>query len=359
MNSTMQAVQVDQVNAPLRVIDIPQPGPGRGQVRITVEACGVCRTDADMVQGVFGDQVFPLTPGHEIAGRIDMLGEGVEGWDLGERVAVGWFGGNDGTCEACREGDAINCEHLQVPGLAYPGGYAESVVVPTSALARIPDELSFVEAAPMGCAGVTVFNGLRRTSAESGDLVAVLGIGGLGHLALQFADKMGFDTVAIARGSDKEESARQLGARHYIDDAGQDMAQALQALGGAKVVMATVGAPAAMSAAIDGLRARGELVTIGVSTNKIEISPLQLITGEKTLHGHASGTSQEVEETMRFAAQSGVRCISQVAPLQDAPQAYDNMLAGTVRYRGVLTPAGGTGSSPPRAHAATGARGQT
>jgi alcohol dehydrogenase len=342
MKSTMRAVQVDQANAPLRMVDMPQPSPGPGQVRIAVEACGVCRTDGDMVQGVFGDQVFPLTPGHEIAGRIDMLGEGVEGWKLGERVAVGWFGGNDGTCEACREGDAINCEHLQVPGLAYQGGYAESVVVPVSALAHIPDELSFVEAAPMGCAGVTVFNGLRRTSAQPGDLVGVLGIGGLGHLALQFADKMGFDTVAIARGGDKEESARQLGARHYIDDAKQDIAQTLQALGGAKVVMATVGAPAAMSAAVDGLRARGELVTIGVSPKKIEVSPLQLIMGEKTLHGHNSGTSQEAEETMRFAAQSGVRCISEVVPLQNAPQAYDNMMTGTVRYRGVLTPAGAT-----------------
>ncbi len=340
MKATMRAVQVSEANAPLRVVDLPQPTPGPGQVRIAVEACGVCGTDASMVEGLFGDQPFPLTPGHEIAGRIDMLGEGADGWELGERVAVGWFGGNDGTCEACREGDPINCEHLQVPGLAYPGGYAESVVVPVSALARIPDELSFIEAAPMGCAGVTVFNGLRRTSAQPGDLVGVLGIGGLGHLAVQFADKMGFDTVAIARGSNKEESARQLGARHYIDDARQDMAQALQALGGAKVVMATVGAPAAMSAAIDGLRARGELVTIGVSPKKIEVSPMQLITGEKTLHGHASGTSQEVEETMRFAVQSGVRCISEVTPLQNAPQAYDSMMAGTVRYRGVLSTAG-------------------
>ncbi len=344
MTSTMRAVQVSEVNAPLRVVDLPQPSPGPGHVRIAVQACGVCRTDADMVQGLFGDQPFPLTPGHEIAGRIDVLGEGVEGWAIGERVAVGWFGGNDGTCRECREGDAINCEHLQVPGLAYPGGYAESVVVPVSALARIPDELSFVEAAPMGCAGVTVFNGLRQTSAQPGDLVGVLGIGGLGHLALQFADKMVFDTVAIARGSDKEESARQLGARHYIDDDKQDMAEALQALGGAKVVMATVGAPAAMSAAIDGLRARGELVAVGVSTQKIEVSPVQLITGEKSLHGHASGTSEEVEETMRFAVQSGVRCMSEIMPLQDAPQAYDSMMAGTVRYRGVLTPAGAAAS---------------
>lgn len=340
MTGTMRAVQVSEVNGPLRVVDLPQPSPGPGHVRIAVEACGICRSDADMVQGVFGDQPFPLTPGHEIAGRIDMLGEGVEGWEIGERVAVGWFGGNDGTCEACREGDAINCEHLQVPGLAYPGGYAESVVVPTSALARIPEELSFVDAAPMGCAGVTVFSGLRRTSAQPGDLVGILGIGGLGHLAIQFADRMGFDTVAIGRGTDIEQSARQLGARHYIDDAEQDMAQALRALGGAKVVMATVGAPAAMSAAIDGLRARGELVAIGVSPKKIEVSPLQLIAGEKTLHGHASGTSEEVEETMRFAVQSGVRCMSEVSPLQEASQAYDDMMAGTVRYRGVLTPTG-------------------
>jgi len=342
MPTTMRAVQVSKVNAPLRVVDLPQPTPGPGHVRIAVEACGICRSDADMVQGVFGDQIFPLTPGHEIAGRIDMIGDGVEGWELGERVAVGWFGGNDGTCEQCREGDAINCTHLQIPGLAYPGGYAQSVVVPASAPARIPDELSFVEAAPMGCAGVTVFNGLRRTSAQPGDLVGVLGIGGLGHLAIQFADKMGFDTVAIARGADKEESAKQLGARHYIDNAEQDMASALQDLGGAKVVMATVGAPAAMSAAIDGLRARGELITIGVSPKKIEVSPLQLIMGEKTLHGHASGTAQEVEETMRFAAQTGVRSISEVAPLEDAAPAFGKMLDGSVRFRGVLTLNGAT-----------------
>ena len=342
MTSTMRAVRISEINAPLEVVDVPQPSPGPGQVRIAVEACGICHSDADMVQGMFGDEPFPLTPGHEIAGRIDMLGEGVEGWKVGERVAVGWFGGNDGRCKACREGDAMNCEHLQVPGLAYPGGYAESVVVPTSALARIPDELSFVDAAPMGCAGVTTFNGLRRTSAMPGDLVAVLGIGGLGHLAVQFADKMGFDTVAIARGPKEEEAARQLGARHYIDDDKQDIAQALQALGGAKVVMATVPAAAAMSASIDGLRRHGELVAIGVSPKKIEVSPLQLIAGEKELHGQASGTSEDVEETMRFAAQSGVRAITEVSPLQDAPRAYESMMKGTVRYRGVLTPAGAT-----------------
>jgi alcohol dehydrogenase len=337
MTSTMRAVQVSEINGPLRVVDVPQPTPGRGHVRIAVEACGICGTDASMVSGEFGSGPFPLTPGHEIAGRVDMLGDDIDGWEVGDRVAVGWFGGNDGRCEACRDGDAINCVNLQVPGLAYPGGYAESTVVPTSALARIPDELTFVEAAPMGCAGVTVFNALRRTSAWPGDLVAILGMGGLGHLAVQFAAKMGFETVAIDRGGDKEAIARQLGARHYIDSAKQDMSKALQALGGAKVVLALV-PPAAITAVIDGLRPRGELIVIGVSSLKIEVSNAQLITGEKTLRGHASGTSQEVEETMRFATQSGVRAIIEEASLDDAAQEFDRLLDGTVRFRGVLTP---------------------
>jgi alcohol dehydrogenase len=336
--TTIHGVQVSKVDAPLRVVELPQPSPGPGQVRIAVEACGICHSDADMVQGVFGEGPFPLTPGHEIAGRIDELGGDVQGWEVGDRVAVGWFGGNDGRCQACRDGDAINCVNLQVPGLAYSGGYAEETVVPVSALARIPGELTFVEAAPMGCAGVTVFNALRRTSAWPGDVVAVVGLGGLGHLAVQFAAKMGFDTVVIDRGGQKEATAVQLGARHYIDSTVQDVAAALQALGGAKVVLATVPQPTAMTAAIDGLGVRGELVVIGVSQQKIEVSPVQLISGQKTLRGHAAGTSREVEETMRFAAQSGVRAITEQAPLQDAPQAFDRMLAGKARYRGVLTP---------------------
>jgi alcohol dehydrogenase len=290
-----------------------------------------------MVHGMFGEGPFPLTPGHEIAGRINELGDDVEGWEVGDRVAVGWFGGNDGTCEACRNGDAIDCVNLQVPGLTYPGGYAEETVVPVSALARIPGQLTFVEAAPMGCAGVTVFNALRRTSALPGDVVAVVGIGGLGHLAVQFAAKMGFDTVAIDRGGEKETAALQLGARHYIDSSVQNVAAALQALGGAKVVLATVPQPSAMTAAIDGLHDLGELVVIGVSQEKIEVSPLQLITGQKTIRGSAAGTSREVEETMHFAAQSGVRAITEQAPLDDAAHAFDRMLTGKARYRGVLT----------------------
>src|SRR5215469_12371164 len=200
MATTMRAVQVSKADAPISVVDLPQPRPGSGKVRIAVEACGICHSDADMVHGMFGGGPFPLTPGHEIAGRIDELGDDVKGWEPGDRVAVGWFGGNDGRCQACREGDAIDCVNLQVPGLAYPGGYAESTVVPTSALARIPSQLTAVEAGPMACAGVTVFNALRRTSAWPGDLVAIIGLGELGHLAVQFSHKMGFDTVAIDRG---------------------------------------------------------------------------------------------------------------------------------------------------------------
>jgi len=335
--TTIRGVQVSKVDAPLCVVDLPQPRPESGHVRIAVEACGICHSDADMVHGMFGEGPFPLTPGHEIAGLIDELGGDVEGWEVGDRVAVGWFGGNDGTCEACRNGDAIDCVNLQVPGLAYPGGYAEETVVPVSALARIPGQLTFVEAAPMGCAGVTVFNALRRTSALPGDVVAVVGIGGLGHLAVQFAAKMGFDTVAIDRGGQKEAAALQLGARHYIDSSVQNVAAALQALGGAKVVLATVPQPSAMTAAIDGLHALGELIAIGISSEKIEVSPVQLIIGQKAIRGSAAGTSRDVEETMRFAAQSGVRAITEQAALDDAPQAFDKMLAGKARYRGVLT----------------------
>jgi alcohol dehydrogenase len=340
MSATMKAVRIPEINGSLSVVDLPVPQPGPGQVRIDVEACGVCHTDHNIVRGDFGDGPFPLTPGHEIAGRIGALGEGVENWAVGDRVAVGWFGGNCGHCLACREGDAINCVNGQVPGVAYSGGYAEQVVVPTSALARIPDGLTAAEAAPMGCAGVTVFNALRRTSALPGDLVAILGLGGLGHLGVQFARKMGFNTVAIARGGEKEPLARQLGADHYIDSTVGNVAEALQALGGAKVVLATVTEPNAMTAAFDGLRARGELVVVGASPDRIEVSPYQLISGQKKLQGHASGTSREVEETMRFAALSGVRAMIEEVPLEQAPAAFAKMLDGKARFRMVLTTAG-------------------
>ncbi|MVU77187.1 alcohol dehydrogenase catalytic domain-containing protein [Nocardia sp. ET3-3] len=337
MSATIRAVQIAAINGPLSLTGLPVAEPGPGQVRVTVEACAICHTDYNVVRGDFGAVPFPLTPGHEIAGRIDAVGSDVEDWAPGDRVAVGWFGGNCGRCVPCREGDPISCADAQVPGISYQGGYAEALVVPVSALARIPDGLSAVDAAPMGCAGVTVFNALRRSSARPGDLVAVLGIGGLGHLAIQFATKMGFATVAIARGADKEILAKELGADHYIDSTARDVAHALQSLGGAKVVLATVTEPSAMSPAIDGLRTRGEFVVVGASPQRLEISPYQLIAGQKTLRGHAAGTSRDIEETLRFAVQSGIRARSELVPLHDAPAAFAKMLAGRARFRVVLT----------------------
>ena len=335
--STIRSAQVAEAGGPFGIVETELPEPGRGHVRVTVEACGVCRTDSLFVNNAFPGVTFPLTCGHEIAGHIDAVGDGVEGWGVGERVSVGWFGGNCGYCEACREGDFIHCERLQVPGWAYPGGYSEATVVPASALARIPDEFTAVEAAPMGCAGVTTFNALRRSAANPGDLVAVLGVGGLGHLGVQFANKLGFETVAIARGADKEDEAKELGAHHYVDSAAGDVAGRLQALGGAKVVLATANDSDAMGATIDGLRYNGELVVVGVAPEPIRVSPFQILGTSKTVHGHPSGTARDVEETLRFAALTGVRPMTETRPLDEAGAAYDRMMSGDARYRMVLT----------------------
>jgi alcohol dehydrogenase len=335
--STIRSAQVAEPGGPFSIVERELPEPGRGHVRITVEACGVCRSDSGFVNAAFPNVAFPLVTGHEIAGRIDAVGDDAEGWTPGQRVAVGWFGGNCGTCMACREGDFIHCERLQVPGWAYPGGYSEAVVVPATAPARIPDSMSAVEAAPLGCAGVTTFNSLRRSAARPGELVAVLGLGGLGHLGVQFASKLGFETVAIARGADKAESATRLGAHHYIDATTGDVAEQLQALGGAKVVLATAGSSEAMSATIDGLRPGGELVVLGADPEPIQVSPFQIIAGSKTVHGHPSGTARDVEETLHFAALTGVRAMTETRPLDEVNAAYNRMLAGEVRYKMVLT----------------------
>ncbi len=283
-----------------------------------MEACGVCHSD------VFSAQMaasYPIVPGHEIAGVVETVGDGVDAWVPGDRVGVGWYGGIDRTCPSCRSGDFIDCVNLQVPGLAYDGGYAERVVVPEEALAAVPDELTSVEVAPLMCAGVTTFNGLRSSPARAGDLVAVLGVGGLGHLGVQFANRMGFETVAIARGEDKEASARQLGAHHYIDSNATDVATALQALGGAQVILSTVTSAAAMAAAVGGLGARGQLV-VGQS---------------RSVAGHPSGTSKDSEDTLRFAALTGVRPMVETMPLSEAPRAWERMLSGQARFRVVLT----------------------
>jgi alcohol dehydrogenase len=335
--ATHRAVQVEAVGQPLTVVDVETVSPPPTQVRIAVEACGVCGTDHGFVAGGFPGMTWPLTLGHEIAGTIAELGAGVDGFAVGDRVAVGWFGGNCNHCGPCRGGHFMQCVNLQVPSWHYPGGYAESVTVPVTALARIPDELSFAEAAPMGCAGVTTFNALRRTRAVAGDLVAVLGIGGLGHLGVQWAAAMGFETIAIARGAGKADDARALGAHHYIDSTESDVAAELRKLGGATVVLATAANSAAMGQTIGGLGPEGQLVIVGVTPDPLPISPLDLINAGLSVTGHPSGTSKDVEETMRFAVQSGVRALLEEMPLAQAAQAYAAMDSGRARYRMVLT----------------------
>ncbi|WP_459740820.1 alcohol dehydrogenase catalytic domain-containing protein [Streptomyces sp. E-15] len=335
--TSARAVLVDQPEGAFRMgrRDVPDPGPF--QVRVAVEACGVCHTDSLMVGGHLAGLTFPVTPGHEIAGRVDAVGEHVAGWEVGDRVTVGWFGGHCGHCRFCRRGDFIHCTELQVPSVAYPGGYADAMVAPASALARIPDVLSAVHAAPLACAGVTTFNGLRRSGAGPGDLVAVLGLGGLGHLGVQFAVRMGFETVVIARGEEKRALAAELGAHHYIDSTAEETSPALQALGGARTVLATAGNSDTMAATVDGLRPGGRLVVLGVDTEPMRIGPLQLIDKTKSVHGIPSGTSADTEDTLRFAALTGVRPYIEEMPLDRAADAYARMMDNQARFRMVLT----------------------
>lgn len=334
---THRAVHVTSAGQPLELVDVDTTSPGPGHVRIAVNACGVCGTDHAFVNGGFPNLSWPVTPGHEIAGTIAELGEGVEGFAVGDRVAVGWFGGNCNHCLPCRKGQFMQCVNGQIPSWHYPGGYAESVTTPATALARIPDGLSFAEAAPMGCAGVTTYNALRRTRAVAGDRVAVLGIGGLGHLGLQWARAMGFETIAIARGSEKSADAQELGAHHYIDSTAGDVAEALQALGGAQVVLATAANSAAMAATVGGLAPQGELVIIGASPGELPISPADLIFGNLSVVGHPSGTAADIEDTMHFALLSGVRARIEEVGLEQAAEAYEAMDSGRARYRMVLT----------------------
>ena len=335
--STHRAVHVAAANEALTLVDVDTPSPPSAHVRIAVSACGVCGTDREFHAGHFPGLQWPLTLGHEIAGTVAELGDGVEDFAVGDRVAVGWFGGNCNRCIPCRRGQFMQCERLQVPSWHYPGGYAESATAPVTALARIPDGLSFVEAAPMSCAGVTTFNGLRQTRAKAGDVVAILGVGGLGHLGVQFARAMGFETVAIARGTGKAEEAAELGAHHYIDSTAQDVAAELQKLGGAAVVLATANNAEAMAATVGGLGPAGELVAVGVTPENLPISPLDLINAGLSVSGHPSGTSRDVEETLHFAMLSGVRAKVEEVPLAQAAEAFDAMDSGRARYRMVLT----------------------
>ncbi|MDH6676073.1 alcohol dehydrogenase [Rhodococcus sp. LBL1] len=335
--STHRAVHVQSPGEALKLADVETKSPEPGHVRIAVAACGVCGTDRGFVSGGFPGLSWPLTPGHEIAGTIAELGDGVDNFAVGDRVAVGWFGGHCGKCIPCRKGTFMYCEKLQVPSWQYPGGYAESVTAPANALARIPDGLSFAEAAPMSCAGVTVYDALRKTNARPGDRVAILGVGGLGHLGVQFSRAMGFDTIAVARGEGKADDARRLGAQHYVDSTAGDVGAALQALGGVSVVLATAANSQAMADTVGGLIPLGELVIIGVTSDPLPIAPLQLITPALSVTGHASGTAREVEETMQFAVLSGVRAQIEERPLADAAEAFARMDEGRARYRMVLT----------------------
>jgi D-arabinose 1-dehydrogenase-like Zn-dependent alcohol dehydrogenase len=331
--STVHVHQFPAAGGSLEAAEREQTDPGRGEVRVRIEACGVCHSD--VISSVHASH-YPIVPGHEIAGVIDVVGDGVDVWTPGDRVGVGWYGGVDGTCRACRSGNSINCENLRIPGLAYDGGYADSVIVPVEALAAVPDELSAAEVAPLMCAGVTTFNALRSSPARAGDLVAIVGIGGLGHLGVQFAAKMGFETVAIARGEDKAAAAKSFGAHHYIDSTNSDVAAQLQALGGARVILSTVTNAEAMSAVVGGLGFNGELVVVGVSQEPIEVAPGVLVTQTRSIAGHPSGTSQDSEDTLRFAALTGVRPMIETFRMSDAAKGFDRMLSGQARFRVVL-----------------------
>ncbi len=335
----MRVVQVPRANGPFELVEREIPQPGAGSVRIKVQACGICHSDSLTKEGSYPGIQYPRVPGHEIAGIIDAVGEGVAPWKTGQRVGVGWHGGHCGYCDSCRRGDFVTCQIApKVPGISYDGGYAEYVIVPAAAVARIPEELSAEEAGPLMCAGITTYNALRNSGARPGDVVAVLGVGGLGHLAIQFAAKMGFNTVAIARGRAKEELAKKLGARRYIDSQEQNPAAELTKLGGARVILATVTNGKAMNAVLGGLTINGKMIVVGAANEPLEVPSLLLIGGRRSIVGWPSGTSIDSEDTLSFSALTGVRPMNQVFPLERASEAYELMMSGKARFRAVLTP---------------------
>ena len=331
----MRAIQVPYAGGPFELVERPLPEPGPGEVRVTVQACGVCHSDASSKDGGMGTR-YPIVPGHEIAGVIDALGPGVQGWRIGQRVGAGWFGGMCGHCDRCRRGNPMSCRNRVIHGVTRDGGYAEAVVVDAAAVALIPDELSAVEAAPMLCAGVTTYNALKRCRVSPGGTVAVLGLGGLGHLCVQFAAKMGCRTIAIARGEARRDLALKLGAHHYIDSTAGDVAAALNALGGAEALVATVTDADAISAVIDGLALDGRLMVVGVPGGPIRVFAWQLLYG-RTLQGSAGGVAADSEDAMAFAALQDIRPVVETLPLERAAEAYDRMMAGEARIRMVLT----------------------
>ena len=333
--ATMRAVQVSRPNGPFEIVERKVPEPGAGTVRIKVLACGVCHSDAFVKEGTYPGISYPRVPGHEVAGLIDAVGPGVTGWAPGQRVGVGWHGGQCGVCDPCRRGELFACVTGQVSGISFDGGYAEYMLAPISAVARMPAGLPPVDAAPLMCAGITTFNALRNSGARPGDVVAVLGLGGLGHLGVQYAAKMGFRVVGIARGKDKEAFARQLGASAYIDSQAQDPAAELQKLGGARAILATATSGEAMSAVQGGLGINGTLLVVGAAPS-IQASPLLLIGGRRSIKGWSSGTSIDSEDTLAFSARTGVKSMNEIFPLDRVAEGYDRMMSGKARFRVVL-----------------------
>ena len=333
----MKVAQISKAGADFEIVEREIPKPGVGHVLIKVQACGVCHSDVFTKEGYWPGIQYPRVPGHEVAGIIDELGAGVSEWKKGQRVAVGWHGGHDGTCLACRRGDFGNCQNLKIAGISYDGGYQQYMVAPVEALTTMPESLSDAEAAPLLCAGITTFNALRHSGAMPGDLVAVLGIGGLGHLGIQFANKFGYKVAAIGRGSENAALAKKLGASVYIDNKVTNAAEALQKLGGAQVILATAPSSKAMSEVINGLGPNGKLIVVGAAFDPIEVTPVQLISGSKSIQGWASGTAADAEDTLRFAELSGVRPMIETYPLEKAAEAYARMMSGKAQFRVVLT----------------------
>ena len=333
----MKVAQVPAPGADLQIAEREIPEPGPGEVRIKVQACGVCHSDVLTKEGLWPGIRYPRIPGHEVVGIIDEVGAGVFEWTMGQRAGVGWHGGHDGTCLSCRRGDFGNCRNMKIPGISYDGGYQQYMVAPVEALVAIPESLNDAEAAPLLCAGVTTFNALRRSGALPPDLVAVLGIGGLGHLGIQFANKFGYKVAAIGRGPENAGLAKKLGASVYIDSKAMNAAEELQKLGGARVILATAPSSKAMSELIDGLGPNGKLIVIGATFDPIEVTPIQLISGSRTIQGWASGIPTDSEDTLRFAELTGVRPMIETYPLEKAAEAFARMISGDAQFRVVLT----------------------
>jgi D-arabinose 1-dehydrogenase-like Zn-dependent alcohol dehydrogenase len=333
----MKAAQIAKPGGDFEITEREIPKPAPPEVRIKVQACGICHSDAFTKDGSWPGIQYPRVPGHEVVGFVDELGDRVTDWQKGQRVGVGWHGGHDGTCRACQRGDFRNCRHLKVPGISYDGGYQQYMVAPAEAVVAIPESLSDTEAAPLLCAGITMFNSLRHSGAFPGDLVAVQGIGGLGHLGIQFARKFGYHVAAIGRGAENEPLAMKLGASVYIDSKSTNAAEALHQLGGAQVVVATAPSSKAMSELFDGLAPNGKLIVIGAAFDPIEVTPVQLITGSRSIQGWASGTTADEDDTLRFAELTGVRPMIETYPLDKAADGYERMLSGKAQFRVVLT----------------------